>query len=318
MRTRPGITISEVLVVIAIIATLLALLIPAIQQAREAARRNACKNNLKQFGVAFHNYHDTHSTFPPAQIYDTSKTNEWWNYAGVGWGALILPYIEQSALYDRINFTVTEPGRDAINHPVRTTNIPIFRCPTDQDIRPIADRAPTNYVFCAGHNAQNMGTIFGGGETGKDNGTSVLYANSKTDYARITDGASNTMVLSECVIGTKYVESELYSRNNINSCGENFPNSKYIHRRGSSWFTLFPDRGPTYAYTAHTVPNALWNTGSCAVALSTFNADAQSMHSGGVQIVLADGSVRFISETIYLPMWQNLANMRDGRVLGEF
>lgn len=318
MRRKSGFTLIELLVVIAIIATLVAILLPAVQQAREAARRSTCKNNLKQFGIALHNYHDVHSTFPPAVIFDTSKTTSWWDYTGVAWGALVLPYIEQPALYDRINFNVQQPGEDAANTSVRTADIPIFRCPTDPGVRPVSDRGPTSYVFCAAHNANNTGTVFGGGGTGTDNGNSVLYANSKTTFAKIIDGTSNTMILSECLVGVKYVETQTYDYASINACLENTPTATYSLRRGTSWFTMYVDRGPTFAYTTHVPPNGLWDVGSCTRSLSTFNADAQSMHKGGVQTVLADGSVRFISENIHLPTWQNLGNMRDGQVLGEF
>ncbi len=315
MSRHRGFTLIELLVVIAIIATLVAILLPAVQQAREAARRSTCKNNLKQFGIALHNYHDTHKVFPAAIIFDTSKS-DWWNYTGVSWGAHILPYIEQPALYDRINFNVQKPATDASNASVRTSDIPIFRCPTDPGTRPVSDRGPTSYVVCTGNN--NSQTVWGGGGTSQNNGNTVMYGNSSTNFANITDGTSNTMVISECLIGVKYVETQTYDYANIPFCLENTPTATYNNRRGTSWFTMYADRGPTFAYTTQVPPNGLWDVGSCTRSLSTYNADAQSMHKGGVQTVLGDGAVRFISENIHLPTWQNLGNMRDGQVLGEF
>ncbi|WP_013626520.1 DUF1559 domain-containing protein [Rubinisphaera brasiliensis] len=316
---RRGFTLIELLVVIAIIAILVALLLPAVQQAREAARRSSCKNNLKQLGLALHNYHDTHSTFPPGLIYGTDSNNYYWNFTGVGWGAMILPFIEQPALYDGINFNVAQPGFDGVNLDVRNTPIATFRCPSDPGKQPSANWGPTSYVICSGSNYQ--AAAWGGGSSFQNNGTSVLFANSKTRFSDITDGTSNTMVISECLIGKAYENDQSYGSPDILTCAKNAyygGSLSATNARGGSWFTMYNDRGPTFGYTTLFPPNGLEESNACSWSLSNYNADAQSQHDGGVQVLLADGSIRFVSENIHLPTWQNLGDKDDGEVLGEF
>jgi prepilin-type N-terminal cleavage/methylation domain-containing protein len=133
MGNRKGFTLIELLVVIAIIAVLIALLLPAVQQAREAARRSQCKNNLKQLGIALHNYHDTFSGLPPGaiQVFETTGQNE------ATWISMILPYIDQQPLYNRANFSscfgcVASPGNPA--YEIVSPLIPMMLCPSDKDV----------------------------------------------------------------------------------------------------------------------------------------------------------------------------------------
>ncbi|HBN75421.1 MAG TPA: prepilin-type cleavage/methylation domain-containing protein, partial [Planctomycetaceae bacterium] len=127
-----GFTLIELLVVIAIIAILVALLLPAVQQAREAARRSSCKNNMKQLGLALHNYHDTYSTFPPASVRQPTGggVNEW-ESSMIGWQARILGFMEQSALYDLIDWGITPGNSGTNNTTVRGTEVAGYRCPSD-------------------------------------------------------------------------------------------------------------------------------------------------------------------------------------------
>ncbi|MCA9089831.1 MAG: DUF1559 domain-containing protein [Planctomycetaceae bacterium] len=315
---QTGFTLIELLVVIAIIAILIALLLPAVQQAREAARRSQCKNNLKQFGLALHNYNDTHSVFPMGLTYDTAHS-DWWSYTGVGWGARILPFIDQAPLFNKIDFNKQQPGFQ--NTAASSVELSIFRCPSDPGQRVSSSYGPTSYIVCSGSSASQA--AWGGGGTGANTGRSVMYANSKTDFRDITDGTSNTMVLSECLVGKRHESSQTYDNTLLLTCGENkvytgTDLSESGSYRGASWFTMYNDRGGSFAYTTHFPPNGLRNINSCSRSLSAYNADAQSQHVGGAHVLMGDGAVRFVSENIHLPTWQYLGDKADGNVLGEF
>jgi len=250
-QQQRGFTLIELLVVIAIIAILVALLLPAVQQAREAARRSQCKNNLKQFGLALHNYHDVHSTFPMGVTYDTSFA-AWWEWSGVGWGARVLPFIDQAPLFNQIRFDVKSPANDGVNASVKSAVLPVFRCPSDPGRAPANSHGPTSYVICSGSNANSA--AWGGGSTGANNGRSVLFGNSKTNFRDITDGTSNTMVISECLIGKRYEDGQAadYPPADVPTCARNViyggspPNIQ--DRRGGAWFAMLNDRGPSYGY----------------------------------------------------------------------
>jgi len=129
-RRSRGFTLIELLVVIAIIAVLVALLLPAVQQAREAARRSQCKNNLKQFGLAWHNYHDTYNIFPMGGALNAAGS---WDAPGVSWEARALPYIDQAPIYNQINFSLNRADQQVLadGMQLRQHNLPIFQCPTE-------------------------------------------------------------------------------------------------------------------------------------------------------------------------------------------
>jgi prepilin-type N-terminal cleavage/methylation domain-containing protein len=151
-KQRTGFTLVELLVVIAIIGILVALLLPAVQAAREAARRMQCGNNQKQFGLAMHNYHDVYKKFPYGVLrFDNTAAGgnvDSWASSQITWIGRLLPYLEQQPLYDRINFSL-HPGTG--NTAVINQELPFVRCPSDRRIKAINSRAPTNYVGCIGH-----------------------------------------------------------------------------------------------------------------------------------------------------------------------
>ena len=197
-RTSAGFTLIELLVVIAIIGVLVALLLPAVQQAREAARRTQCKNNLKQIGLALHSYHDIHLTFPPGYLsrFDNAANDLG---PGWGWGAMILPQIEQGPLFNQINFNV------GIEQPLNTTSrlqkLTVFLCPSDvaPDRWQVVQRNPATGTFianlCEVASANYVG-MFGTFEPGVD-GDGLLFRNGRIGFKDMTDGSSSTLVVGE-------------------------------------------------------------------------------------------------------------------------
>ena len=317
---KTGFTLVELLVVIAIIGVLIALLLPAVQQAREAARRMQCSNNLKQIGLGLHNYHDTYNVFPPAYVdtepeYNTEPSQGYdENLNGLAWSALILPFLEQSALHDQIgretgsfaynwcdaNHDRSASTSDAIA--AASVGVEAYSCPSDTMPHRNSRRAnfgKTNYKCNSGNHAARD---FKG----------VMWANSKTSMRDITDGTSNTIMVIEA-------SATPQSGNQLNCGGEvcSFSGGLWIGARyygaaggwhsgmNSNDVTCFGGSGANMLINRS---NANW--GHDWIASST--------HPGGVMSVLGDGSVRFISETIELATYRRLMDRRDGEVIGEF
>jgi len=309
-RVRTGFTLIELLVVIAIIAVLIALLLPAVQQAREAARRSQCKNNLKQLGLAAHNYHDTFNIFPCTPVY----------WGGVDKGShlvQILPYIDQAPIYMGINFgnTVAVDGQTASNGTLfRSMAIPVYICPTDPMPTLWGDRAKSNYVMSMGNQRMDsqggacptpLGNDFGTGPAGHGNGMTAQETSGILNrmgwscrLRDITDGPSNTILFGEI-------------RPN---CGDHTVNG-WLHYNAPWVATTAPINYPISCYNEPAVPNAtacnnanIWNT----------SQGFKSKHTGGAHFVIADGAVRFISENINYRNYQRLGDRRDNEVVSEF
>lgn len=188
---RRAFTLIELLVVIAIIALLIALLLPAVQQAREAARRTQCRNNLKQFGLALHNYHDLHRTFPPGVV---AANGDFSNGLHSGL-TLLLPQLERSAVYHNYNFDVA--WSDPLNERATSTPIDSFLCPSSPGGLPQHggfDRPATDYVFSKGTRAW---LCLNGVRTG------MFDVNSSTRTRDVTDGLSNTFAMGEAMTSAK-------------------------------------------------------------------------------------------------------------------
>lgn len=306
LKRRQGFTLIELLVVIAIIAILIALLLPAVQQAREAARRSTCKNNLKQIGLALHNYHDTFRTFPPATVRRKGATTEW-ETSMISWQARILPYMDQGPLFNKIDWNA-EPGNSGTaNTEARKHEMPAYRCPSDPGNRGKTGQTsygPTNYVT----STADSGGYAAGGGTYQNNGRSVMFLNSKTQLRDIEDGSSNTMFVAECVVA--------HPHSNVNATsGTVCTGTADQKRRGYSWF--YGREMWTWSYTTLIGPNS--DLQECAQSTGgTSLLGARSKHVGGVHALLGDGAVRFISENIHLGTWQDLGNKADGNVIGEF
>ncbi|WP_437190849.1 DUF1559 domain-containing protein [Planctomicrobium sp. SH527] len=324
---KRGFTLIELLVVIAIIAILIALLLPAVQQARESARRTQCKNNFKQIGLALHNYLDTFGCLPIGCLFadlggtGPSASNR------TTWLTRILPMIDQTPLYNQVDFVRQSnvAGYDPNN--VKNADLPAYRCPSDGGTRGNTGQsnyAPGNYVACIGTSTRLHGNgnatasasqhgsyIAGNGEWARmvlNNGSErgVFAANSKITFAQIPDGTSNTLAVSECVVGGDIIES---SSDVTPTC----PQGTLRTRRGFSWLY---GQTSTWQFGTLITPNS--TTIDCERFDVYVNTAARSKHAGGVQAMLVDGSVRFVSENINLATWQNLGNRQDGNVVGEF
>ena len=311
--TRRGFTLIELLVVIAIIAILVALLLPAIQQARESARRSNCKNNLKQIGVALHDYHETHGVFPPGAIRHSGadvpgESGNGDNREGWGWAAFILPFMEEAQLHSEIRMTelgLWQVLADTSTPPLRDSlkMLPKYRCPSDSgdDIMGCDNsnggcpngtsgrhfngdglpgtpgdnwRAPTaNYVAICG-----LYDVCVPNSNGDDGNTGILFSNSKIKFKDITDGTSTTLLIGE---RCDFQASATWIGNR-NPAGSGQQGNDY-----------------TLGKVSQPINVTLNITGQAAESFS-------SRHRGGAQFLFGDGAVRFLSENI------NYANGNNG------
>lgn len=338
-KTRSGFTLIELLVVIAIIAILVALLLPAVQQAREAARRSSCKNNLKQLGLALHNYHDQYNTFPPRHT--TAAADGSGRYHT--WMTMILPYVEQSALYDNYDFSARmedQRGDGGIGEMIST-----FICPSDSPaggpdaIHKEYGMAPTSYSANAGYNWNAEHASKGGDDAGSVSSWHVglFPSDSHMGMRDITDGTSNTIAVAETTLpgidGGAYSggmgDGERLSGNNTQTrfWGYGFGWKNWGPR---SWPALpgqassvasypFPDFciGSTYCLDqtiGYASPPIYYFCGG----INSRYVCSGSSHTGGEQVLFADGSVRFLNENMHYGTWLNLNGIKDGNVTGEF
>jgi prepilin-type N-terminal cleavage/methylation domain-containing protein len=312
VTSRRGFTLIELLVVLAIIAVLIALLLPAVQAARAAAWRARCLNNLRQIGLAMNNYHEAFGTLPPGQ-------------KGWGWGTwqlFTLPYLEQQSLYNAYNQfgdSLNDITLDSLllyqgpaNTTVTTTRLATLTCPTAQPNSPLNDVTSHNYACNYGNtdlyqDSNLQGVAFGGAPfhdigadpTGRQRGQRTV------SFAEILDGTSSTLLAAEVIQG------------------------QGADLRGFTWY------GPTSGFNTYLAPNSglpdvlenpaycvypLGTNPPCATALSTgdqtYVLAARSLHpGGGVMVLLADGSCRFVRNQINLAVWRALGTTRGGEVI---
>jgi prepilin-type N-terminal cleavage/methylation domain-containing protein/prepilin-type processing-associated H-X9-DG protein len=295
---RQAFTLVELLVVIAIIGLLVALLLPAIQAAREAARRSQCKNNLKQIGLALHNYESARRTFPPGFISTAATTNGPGTGPGWSWGAYILPYLEESSIQIDFHHDITDPLYDQ----TRVLTLSVWRCPSDAAEVPIfpvqstggstiTQLAFANYVGVAGTYEV---TVY------PDQGTGVLFRNKSIAIKQITDGLSHTIMVGE--------------RDSKKS-----PETTWV---GAITNSIVPPLNPAYDNEGPPVL-VLTNTGTVADDRVPNNAldhveDSNSEHPQGVHFMFADGSVQAINNDIDPNVWVALGTRAGGEPNGDY
>lgn len=356
---RSAFTLIELLVVIAIIAILIALLLPAVQQAREAARRTQCKNNLKQLGLALHNYHSTYNCFPMGS-----------GRQGGGSGARrfspfvgLLPYMEQANLASLIEGGGTAASVNGstnywkntfvpwdTNHKAVRAKIPGLLCPSDSDTTEQGVRGKANYMFSHGDTAWDHNPSWSGNGGRGLRGLFVGGHNNGGMYVRrfrdITDGTSNTIAMSERIKakagantvltgGVSRALPQTAYRSNAATCLATVNSNRiYVGSVGRWAGTRWMDSAPNF--TAHTTilgPNKPSCTANNGGDQRDGIFDPTSHHTGGAQVLLGDGGVRFVSDNIDTGntsaasprngrspygVWGSLGSINGGEIVSEF
>jgi prepilin-type N-terminal cleavage/methylation domain-containing protein/prepilin-type processing-associated H-X9-DG protein len=315
MKRRPAFTLIELLVVIAIIAILIGLLLPAVQKVREAAARAKCQNNLKQLGLAMHNYEGALSTFPPGlPIFFRAFSPH----------AQLMPHVEGDNTFRLIDFTrspvpTTIPVFDdgSANLAPARIRVPLFLCPSDKDSIPNSQFSGTNYVACTGTGLVNQGWL--------DNGDGVFKQTTPRRVTDITDGTSNTVAFSETIkggnaTGTGTDPREFYKQIPLRffppylDAGACSSSSTWVGNRGERWTTgRYGDAG---LYNHFYTPNSTSPDCVNSVGGAGWTA-ARSRHSGGVNALMCDGSIRFVRDSISAQTWYAVATITGGEVISS-
>lgn len=309
-RDRRGFTLIELLVVIAIIGVLIALLLPAVQAAREAARRSQCVNNLKQIGLACHNYHDQIGALPGAYLV--------YNVTSFSALSMMLPQLEQRPLYDALNFSLAYS--DPSNNTVLMADVNTFICPSDLP-NPIRSRgAQTSYMADMG--SWIVWQAAAGPNAGLPAPNGTFFGNSSTRFASVIDGLSNTGFFSERVMadGNNGVVSRdsdvFFSPAAPTTIDEavNLCNAVDINNL-SNQFPLF--MGAPWVNGQHVFQHVMPpNSRSCGffTALRAVMPPS-SRHPGGVNLLMGDGSVRFVKSSVNLAPWRALGTIAGGETI---
>ena len=286
MGTRRGFTLIELLVVIAIIGVLIALLLPAVQKSREAARRISCTNNLKQMGIALHNYHDRHGVLPIGYTYQLG-----YGWGGFGWASMILPDVEQPALFAAINFDLPAWSPTLANSTACRTPVAFYLCPSDEtSVGGLLDREGLKFAMGSYVASYGPGDMDFGNPADR---RGLFSRNSRTKFADIRDGLSQTLATGE---------------------------------RHNGEFPTLDDAGHLFAETVwpgairedpaddhpHTT---LFQSGHTPASPEMDDRDAGSRHDGGTNFGFADGSVHFLKNSIDLRVYRALSSRAGGEVL---
>ncbi|WP_435017933.1 DUF1559 domain-containing protein [Tundrisphaera sp. TA3] len=341
-RFRPrrlrGFTLIELLVVIAIIAVLIALLLPAVQAAREAARRAQCTNNLKQLGIALHNYHDTMGRLPYGAIvaqpgnfwYPTGAQGEHYRYSTL---AMLAPFLEQTPIFGAMNFSYPVYMSDSTISPPNVTafsmRVNLFLCPSDAAKTVQAGFGPANYMA-------NAGNGLPGGSALHDSPNGCFFYNSGVTFAAISDGLSQTVAIGESILGRESGPFSVPAGTPVNP-------QEIMAQQSAVAITTVPPANLTLAecqaaaagtsgyynaqrggawvqgdfrhalYTHYLTPNS--KTYDCLRGSDYGWKAARSRHPGGVNSLLCDGSVRFTKDTVNLATWQALGTRAGGEIV---
>ncbi len=320
-----GFTLVELLVVIAIIGILVALLLPAIQAAREAARRTSCNNNLKQIGIALANYHDTYKKFPPVAIFGKSVGSPQPAYNHT-WCLMILPFMEQQPLYDSVDLL-----KRVWDQPIRNTVVPAFLCPSDSGFGTVPaqsqDIAVTHYIAAEGWHWWPGPVVPNGNLVAGADYQGVFAGGQATKMANITDGTSNTIVVAESnSTGYKGVATTWMTNGAgiPRLAGEGVFRSAFVFTGNggicceTGWYSKPDDSGTqTGGAWFRSSPYSYMPSYICAWGLNSEWPSTGSIHPGAELVVFADGSVHIIKTEVTYQVWCALNAMADGQPLDK-
>ena len=324
-QKRHGFTLVELLVVIAIIGVLVALLLPAVQAAREAARRMQCSNNIKQIGLAMHNYVTAHKRLPIGIVTINKLEHSAF--------AQLLPFLEQGNLHDLYNFKIR--ALDHANDPATREQISTYQCPSDDSSgRTFYHQDPafdhhwsrSNYVVCYGTNTMmkdmSSGFIWDGAGPGRDFRTDGAFQMERCRALKeFTDGTSKTALASEVISGKHDVcppafdARGLWAWPDMGASGYSHKNTPNSSAGDAMW-----DATPATSECVHMPEQFMPCELGHGNRYDQFHAAARSRHAGGVTVAFVDGHVTFVADAVDWTLWQNLAAVDDGKILsdGEF